>query len=70
MLKIDERNRKLVNERLDLINKAQSIIDKMRDNLPHKPLNYAPDKPHKCIKIRDLSAEEQSKIIRMSHKAR
>lgn len=63
----DPNKQAIVTRAQDAINKAQSIIDDMKSRRVVVPV--AP-KFNWDVRIKDLSPEEQAKVVRMSNKAR
>jgi chorismate mutase len=65
-MKIDARIRELVNERMALVAQAESV----KQSLQAIPVSKHAKLDYSLVRIADLSAEEQARIIRLTHKAR
>jgi hypothetical protein len=65
-MKINDRLRKLVNERLELLKQAETV----KQSLQAIPVSKHTKLDFSMVRIADLSAEEQARIIRMESKSR
>lgn len=65
-MRINTRIRQLVNDRLALVAQAQEIKQSLQSIPRVKHIRHE----YSMVKIADLSAEEQAKIIRMESKPR
>jgi hypothetical protein len=65
-MRINFRLRQLVDQRLELVKQAETV----KQSLQAIPVSKHAKLEFSMVKIADLSAEEQAKIIRLTHKAR